>query len=95
MYRSETLLVYGTSRLVMNTEQVRPVGGDALAQLASRLANRNGCHDAVEPAIQVGKGSAFSVISFSARLVVARLQWPRSSSRLNAALKAISPHSTA
>ena len=36
-------------------EQVRPVCGDALAQLASRLAARNGCHNAVEPAIQVGK----------------------------------------
>jgi hypothetical protein len=36
-------------------EQVRPVGGDALAQLASRFAARDSCHDAVEPAIQIGK----------------------------------------
>jgi hypothetical protein len=32
-------------------EQMRPVGGDAFAQLASRLADWNSCHDAVEPAI--------------------------------------------
>jgi hypothetical protein len=35
-------------------EQMRPVGGDALAQLAARFAERDGRHDAVEPAIQIG-----------------------------------------
>ena len=34
---------------------MRPVGGDALAQLASRLPDRDGCHDAIKPAIQIGQ----------------------------------------
>ena len=41
--RSETLLVYGTSLLVMNANRY------------ARFAARNGCHYPVEPAIQVGK----------------------------------------
>ena len=35
-------------------EQMRPVGGDALAQLASRLADRDRRHDPIEPSIQIG-----------------------------------------
>lgn len=48
-------MVYGTSRLVTNRKQVRPVGGHALAQLAARFAQWNRRHDPVEPAIQIGQ----------------------------------------
>ena len=51
-FRSDTLLVYGTLRLVTNTN--KPVGGDALAQFASRFADRDSRHDPIEPEIQVG-----------------------------------------
>jgi hypothetical protein len=35
-------------------EEMAAVGGNALAQFAPRLADRDGRHDAIEPAIQIG-----------------------------------------
>src|SRR5216683_854268 len=50
--RSEMLFVYGTSRLVTNTNRCARLA-DAFAQPAARLADRLGRDDPIEPALQI------------------------------------------
>ena len=52
------LSVYGTSRLVTNTNRWARLAAMRLRKLASRLADRDRRHDPIEPAIQIGMNIA-------------------------------------
>ena len=72
--RSETLLVYGTSRLVTNTNRYARLAAMRLRKLAARLAQGDSHHDAVEPAVQIGQ-VLLQRCRPPAALVVVRWRW--------------------